>query len=476
MAKMSEKEILFRQWYKDTFGGDEAPTDSIADIDRAYAKWMKAELPSAERVSFNFVMRKVRDIISEIQATGNMVDAEELNVIQHVSKHLQPSGDGKGDASDPVQAEVEYELNVETIDDMDFPDFTIYKTGTTFDRLWSDMDEEGGMYSGTVNIVTGESGVGKTTLLIDFLAKIRRTVLEEREINPDLSMSELIESGVDEADLFEPLFISSEMTRNDIFFFKEKMPIIGPVATFIASDHIRTRTLAKALQDLFFNKKHAIILLDSYKDTVEKLKDIYDWSEKYAGNFLINLMIEAAEKFGTTILAVQHQTKGGQYTGSTYLKHTTTAMLELMFAEDGKRYAQFSKNRRSGSMTHVPLFFSIDKEKNECVYDETKFNTFMRSRNFSSSSESDASERENRFKDIFRVLKEQTIKNEPEHKIDDVNLDASELRLPQIPKRDGVIQVDDGENDEVLTPFTDRINIARAAAADEATIIEEDDE
>lgn len=471
---MTEKEIVFRQWYQENYPVDKHPDDTIADIERAYWKWYQAEFPSEKRVSFNFVMRKVRDIMSEIDATGSMVPPEDLNVTTHVSKHLQPMDDNPDAGrrvSDPKAEQQPYELVVETIDDMKFPKFDIYKTHTIFDRLWSDMDQDGGMYSGTVNIVTGESGVGKTTLLIDYLAKIRRNVLTDRGIDHTKRMGELLDSGVPREELFEPLFISSEMTRNDIYFFKEKMPIIGPVATFIASDHIRTRTLKQALEDIFFSDDYPIILLDSYKDIVEKLKDIYDWSTKYAENYVINLMVESAEKYGTTLLAVQHQTKGGQYAGSTYLKHTTTSMLELRFADGGTRFASFSKNRRGGSMTHIPIFFTIDKEKNECVYDEVKFNNFMKARNHSASAGAAESDRINQFESLFSMIKNETAddSHESEHEIDTIpSMSAEELRLPQPSKN---------VEERVLTPFTDRINAAANAERDieDANIIDETD-
>jgi len=106
------------------------------------------------------------------------------------------------------------------------------------------------------------------------------------------------------------------------------------------------------------------------------MKDTLQWSQTFAQNYLINLMIEAAEKRGVAILAIQHQTKGGTYVGSTFLKHTTTAMLEMRFDSLGKRYAEFSKNRRGGSVQNKPVYFNLDKETKQVTFDEDKWRRF----------------------------------------------------------------------------------------------------
>jgi predicted ATP-dependent serine protease len=85
------------------------------------------------------------------------------------------------------------------------------------------------------------------------------------------------------------------------------------------------------------------------------------------------MMIDAAEKNGCSVLAIQHMTKGGQYVGSTYLKHATTAMLELRFDSSGLRYVEFTKNRRGGSGTGKRLYYKLDEE-GQVVYDVARFN------------------------------------------------------------------------------------------------------
>jgi hypothetical protein len=84
------------------------------------------------------------------------------------------------------------------------------------------------------------------------------------------------------------------------------------------------------------------------------------------------MMIDAAESKGCAVLAIQHMTKGGTYVGSTYLKHATTAMLEIRFDISGQRYVEFSKNRRGGSGVNKRLYYTLDKE-GSVVYDNERF-------------------------------------------------------------------------------------------------------
>jgi len=264
-----------------------------------------------------------------------------------LKKVLSEGGEPVVGHSDPVADSVVVP-KVIRVEDMEFPNFQRFTTGKKIDELFSDHEVGGGLYGGTVNIVIGESGVGKSTVMLDTLAAITTA-------NPAARV----------------LYVSSEMTRNDILFYYRKTPAIGSVPTLLLMDYVKTGQLDKVLATAF-NGEYDIILLDSYQDVLVKLKEVQNWKSTYAESWLTNMMIDASEKTGCSVLAIQHMTKGGTYVGSTYLKHATTAMLEIRFDVSGHRYIEFSKNRRGGSAIGKRLYYKLD-ETGSVVYDTERF-------------------------------------------------------------------------------------------------------
>ena len=250
----------------------------------------------------------------------------------------------------------EFKLRTEKIGDMVFPDYLCFRTGTIIDKMLSDHDEEGGAFSGCVYVVPGESGSGKSTWLIDYLVKVMAFMNVEKQVA-------------------RPVYVSGEMTRNDLYFYKAKMPGIAAVDTLLCNEYMRDGQLSDAIEAIFKSPDYNILVVDSYQDIVEKMRDAYNMKESQAENWLINLMVEAAEKNGKLIFAIQHMTKSGQYVGGTFLKHVTTGMIFIRKdkVNASERYIEVSKNRRGGSMTDRPLYFYLRKGAVE--YDEMRFSS-----------------------------------------------------------------------------------------------------
>ena len=313
--KGSSKEKAVRTWFNEKFNGV-VPNSKVIDLFKRF----EVEVPGISYGCLNGTMKK-------IVAEGH------VDMSPPVTNSVVPA--------DPVVAEI---IKVE---DMSFPDFGLHKTGKEIDQLFSDHEEGGGQYGGTVTIVIGESGVGKSTILLDALASIQTQ-------NPDAKV----------------LYVSSEMTKNDIGFYYKKTPSIGKVPTLLLMSHVKDGSMDQVIKDEF-NKDYDIILLDSYQDVVVKLKEVKQWKSTYAESWLTNIMIDAAENNGAAIWAIQHMTKGGQYVGSTYLKHATTAMMEIMFDAAGLRYVEFTKNRRGGSGVGKRLYFKL--KDGDVVYDGARY-------------------------------------------------------------------------------------------------------
>lgn len=315
LLKGTRKEQRVREWFNSRANGKVPTNAKVIDIFR------KFELDNPD-ISYGCLNSTMKKIVEE--------------------GHSELTQSFRNDSVvTPVKAEVI------VIKDMKFPNFPLHRTGKKIDSIFSDHEELGGLYGGTVNIVIGESGVGKSTVLLDVLASVQKQ-------NPDAKI----------------LYVSSEMTRNDILFYYKKTPSIADVPTLLLMDYVKSGQLDQILMQTFTGG-YDIILLDSYQDVLIKLKEVQKWKSTFAESWLTNVMIDSAEKSGCSILAIQHMTKGGQYVGSTYLKHATTSMMEILFDAEGLRYITFSKNRRGGSSIGKRLYFSL--KNGEIVYDDNRF-------------------------------------------------------------------------------------------------------
>lgn len=345
---IGKKETQVRNYFNEQFGG-QAPNGKVLDLFQNFQTH-----PLGEGISYSLF----NGVIKKMRAAGQSAPMAEL-----------PSAE----APQPI-TQADFDLDVVEIGAMEFPDFKCHKTGTMLDQLFSDHDVDGGIYGGTANIIIGESGVGKSTVTLDILAKIKRN-------NPDTKV----------------LYISSEMTRNDLFFYYRKMPIIADVPTVLLMDYIQTG-FVKAIEKAICGE-HDVILIDSHQDIIVKLKDVLGWKSTYAEAWLTNLVIKAADKMGKTLFCIQHMTKGGTYVGSTYLKHATTAMMEIKFGPGGRRYLEFTKNRRGGSLVNKPLFYSL--VNGEVEYDAETWNMSLRAEEVASTEEARREELEHEFDELF---------------------------------------------------------------------------
>lgn len=417
MAKQkSSNEVFFRQWFACVYGykfGEPSQVWQLPDsANNIYRKFNMgfghiykigpgsvSEYVANAKLGKSSIRQEVRDTgtfdlylghgdFSETLSEYALYRREEeILTVRRQIPNAAPAGSTA--AVIEQAADIEVELKITEIGDMKFPDLPCWHSGSALDMIFSDLTPQGGVYGGSVYICTGESGVGKSTVLQDYLMKLKfhedaklNTAINDRMIHPkfvdsDPETQKRWLSYVRRKYGYRPLYISSEMTATDISFYRQKMPAIDKLPTMLVSDYTRNGKLLAAITKAF-NSEYNMILLDSYQDMVEKMKDILGWPAKQAENFLIDLMIDAAEKHSKAVIAIQHLTKGGTYVGSTYLKHTTTGMITLRFDSTGQRYIMFEKNRRGGSMINMPLYFSLDKE-NKCVqFAQDKFEEAIR--------------------------------------------------------------------------------------------------
>lgn len=339
-----------------------------------------------------FIRGWIKTEFGDVIPTGKIKDVLDRLLTQHPDSGVSYSSlngtlkkleaDGIPFATEAVTAPKEkiapapIKFEVSRVEDMTFPDYQLHTTGKMLDLLLSDHEASGGLYGGTVNIVIGESGVGKSTVLLDLLSSVQ-TKNKKAKI----------------------LYISSEMTKNDIGFYYKKTPAIGRVPTLLLMNYVEDGTMTSVLAQAF-NDDYDIILLDSYQDVLVKLVEAEGWKAKKAESWLTGMMIRAAEENGCAILAIQHMTKGGTYAGSTYLKHATQAMIELRFDVSGHRYVEVLKNRRGGSAIGKRLYYSLDAS-GDVIYDEERFRNMEEMRKIEKSEQVNQQDLSKRFDSLF---------------------------------------------------------------------------
>lgn len=214
--------------------------------------------------------------------------------------------------------------------------FTPLQAGTKLDELFS---AEKGLMPGTVNIVTGDPGVGKTTVLLDHACDL---MLKGKKV----------------------LFVSAEMNAIDMVGYCKRFPKFNEIPILFLGDFVEENAGDVLYEEL--EEGYDVVLMDSWAEVIEMMKDSHKgWvSGKSVESELLNSLERYCvgdnnSKKNTAFLIVQQVTKSGQFAGSNRLKHMITAMFHIRFdKESGGRYIHWSKNRRGGDASW--LFFNLN--------------------------------------------------------------------------------------------------------------------
>lgn len=231
--------------------------------------------------------------------------------------------------------------------DFNFPPevFIPLKSGKFLDNI---ISKKGGTMPATITVVVGEPGSGKTTMLVDKMAGI-----ESHNENKKC------------------LYISSEMNPIDNMELAEELPQLMHLNTLYLADYEDPKSI---LEDVLA-EGWDYVLIDSFMDAKDKVKDTANMNASTVETWLINLMVrhtkgENKVKKYTAFDVIQHITKGGEYAGSTKLKHNTTAMLYVRIDEQtNQRYLVYVKNRRGSIRKKLYMIL----ENGNLNYDSKKY-------------------------------------------------------------------------------------------------------
>jgi len=243
-----------------------------------------------------------------------------------------------------------FQLKLTQLDDLNFSDdlFVPLKTGTVADQF---LSNDGGFLPGTNVMAAGAPGVGKTTVLLELLYKIRQN-------DPTKKV----------------LFISAEMNQLDMARYLKRFPHWGTLPILFLSDYADGDSKLAIEETL--KQGWDLVLTDSYTEVNDTVKEETGMSRGKTEKWFLDLMTHHnkannKDKRYTTFVTILQLSKGGTFVGSNKLKHMTTAMLHLDWKgseNSSERFMEFSKNR-TGDVGQK-MFFNFD---NGVQFDEMRY-------------------------------------------------------------------------------------------------------
>ena len=222
--------------------------------------------------------------------------------------------------------------------DVQFNDdlFVPMKTKTIVDSI---LSTEGGIFPGTNTVIIGDPGVGKSTVLLDWIANMQN---QGKKV----------------------LFISGEMNEIDLYGYVKRFPKFGKLPIMFMGDY---SNCPKQAVEQVLDTGYDVVLIDSWAEVTAMVKDQMGWARNKVESWMLDLLeknnkAENQASKNTAFICIQQMTKQGEFAGSNRIKHMTTAMAALRFdgrGRDAERYIEFSKNRRGG--VGEKIFFSLHR-------------------------------------------------------------------------------------------------------------------
>lgn len=196
-------------------------------------------------------------------------------------------------------------------------------------RLQTGMEEVdtvlgGGVVVGSVNLIAGQPGIGKSTLLLQLAASIAKK--------------------------HKVLYISGEESGHQVGMRAERLGV--PAGSEL---QLATSTSADDIASTVFEGKYELIVVDSIQTIAVKGVASAAGSVTQITNST-HLILNAAKQSNTAVVLVGHVTKEGAIAGPKVLEHVVDVVLQL----EGERYGGFKVLRavknRFGPTTEAGIF------------------------------------------------------------------------------------------------------------------------
>lgn len=181
----------------------------------------------------------------------------------------------------------------------------------------------GGFVAGSVNLIAGQPGIGKSTLLMQVASRLSRSL--------------------------KVLYVSGEESLEQISLRASRITS-GPQKVLLASS-----TSSDDIAETILSKKYEIVIVDSIQTVSCLAVSSAPGSVSQITNST-HLLSQAAKQSSTTLIMVGHVTKEGNIAGPKILEHLVDVVLNL----EGDRYGGFKLLRavknRYGSTSEVGIF------------------------------------------------------------------------------------------------------------------------
>ena len=205
------------------------------------------------------------------------------------------------------------------------------------------VSSEGGFPHGTNIMISGKPGVGKTTVLLNYVADIKEHTGKR------------------------VLFICGEMSKRMMLKYKKRFSKFGIIDTMFPSD-FEGQDLKQVYEKLFDNG-YDLVLIDSVKEMLSHIRQETKMTEAAADTWLADLCVKhnygnnKLKKY-TSFMLIQQVTKAGVMVGKNVLKHITDGHLplEMRKAKDGGGFYMIWEKNRNG-IAGVEFSYAIEESR-----------------------------------------------------------------------------------------------------------------
>ncbi|MDR2063780.1 MAG: DNA repair protein RadA [Candidatus Nomurabacteria bacterium] len=210
-------------------------------------------------------------------------------------------------------------------------DIVVKKKGERLATGFGELDTVlgGGILAGSVALLSGQPGIGKSTLLLQIAAEIANSVAV--------------------------LYVSGEESAEQVKLRAERL--FGKGSSML---HFASSTSANDIARTVSEGKYAFVIVDSIQTlSLDEISSAPGTVSQVANSG--NILIRAAKKTGAAIMVVGHVTKDGTLAGPKTLEH----MVDVVLQFEGDRYGGFKTVRaaknRFGGTNEVAIFEMAEK-------------------------------------------------------------------------------------------------------------------